>query len=159
MTVIRRRRSTGGGASSTPTIPAATWAPSWKAGRRTTLAPDSSAREMVESYAEVAWSFYRRLKADDTLMAGDPRLAEMYERATAYMNDIPEPAPVGRGDMIISPRLKKPDGRVIPTATMIARFGSAREVRIGELQVELMFPLDAQGEAFFAQLAHGRDAG
>lgn len=119
------------------------------------LAPDSPAREMVENYAEVAWGFYRRLRADVALMAGDARLAELFERATACMADIPEPDPISCEGLIISPRLKLPNGRVIPTATMIARFGAAREVGIGELQVELMFPLDAEGEAYFAQLGRG----
>jgi hypothetical protein len=36
---------------------------------------------------------------------------------------------------------------------MVARFGTAREVTLDELRVELIFPRDEEGEAFFRQSA------
>jgi hypothetical protein len=36
---------------------------------------------------------------------------------------------------------------------MVARFGGAREVTLDELRVELVFPADAESEAFFRAAA------
>ena len=33
--------------------------------------------------------------------------------------------------------------------SMVARYGTARKVTLDELRVELVFPIDEEGEAFF----------
>ena len=39
------------------------------------------------------------------------------------------------------------DGRL--KLSIVARFGTAREVTLDELRVELVFPIDEEGETFF----------
>ena len=43
--------------------------------------------------------------------------------------------------------------QVIRTVGIVARFGTAREVTLDELRVELLFPRDEEAEAFFKQSA------
>ena len=40
----------------------------------------------------------------------------------------------------------------IRTVSVVARLGTAREVTLDELRVELMFPRDDEAEAFFRQV-------
>ena len=114
------------------------------------LAPGPG-REMIENFSEVAWLFLRRMRREIAEAGPDPRLEALLERAEAYLEDVPRPSATqaaGSSDVVLCPRLRIGD-RVIRTITMVARFGSAREVTLDELRVELVFPGDAEAEAFF----------
>lgn len=54
----------------------------------------------------------------------------------------------------ICPRLRIGD-EIVRTITMVARFGSTREVTLDELRVELVFPADDAAAAFFRRAAAG----
>jgi hypothetical protein len=49
-----------------------------------------------------------------------------------------------------APHLRIGD-QVIKTVGMVARFGTAREVTLDELRVQLVFPRDEEADAFFRQ--------
>ncbi len=44
---------------------------------------------------------------------------------------------------------------VVPTITVVAQFGSPRDVTIDELRIELTFPGDEVGREFFTQMSAG----
>ncbi|MBI3971217.1 MAG: helix-turn-helix transcriptional regulator [Chloroflexi bacterium] len=116
-------------------------------------------RESIDNFPEVAWTFLRRLRSEVASAGPDERLRALLERAETYMQGVP-PGDAGDADLgaelAVCPRLKIGD-QVIRTVSMVARFGGAREVTLDELRVELVFPGDAEAEAFFrrsAQVAH-----
>jgi transcriptional regulator with XRE-family HTH domain len=109
-----------------------------------------SLRESIENFAEVAPTFVVRLRREVAEAGADERLAALLERAEGLVRGL-EPstsAAADTGDLVVCPRFIVGD-QVLNTVSMVARFGSAREVTLDELRVELIFPADAAAEAFF----------
>ena len=109
-------------------------------------------REMVENFSDVAWMFLRRMQREVADSGPDERLQELLERAEAYMKDIPVDIENPGSELVVCPHLRIGD-QVIKTVSMVARFGTAREVTLDELRVELIFPRDEEAEAFFRHSA------
>ena len=68
------------------------------------------------------------------------------------MRDVHVDVQVSGAELVICPHFRIGD-QVIKTVSMVARFGTAREVTLDELRVELVFPRDEEAEAFFKQRA------
>ena len=68
------------------------------------------------------------------------------------MKDIPADTEHPGSELVVCPHFRIGD-QVIKTVSMVARFGTAREVTLDELRVELVFPRDEEGEAFFRHSA------
>jgi transcriptional regulator with XRE-family HTH domain len=112
-------------------------------------------RDMIENWAEVAWAHVdsRRLEAERT---GDPRLLALVERSLHHLRGIARPSISGGvSSPVVCPRFRIGD-RVIRTFTTVMRFEHAHEVTLNELRVELIFPIDEVGAAFFRGLADRR---
>jgi hypothetical protein len=110
-------------------------------------------RQLVDNFDAVAWAILRRLRREVAHSGADQRASENLARVERILAHVP--APSGEytpSDLVVCPRLRVGD-RLINTISVVARFGNAREVTLDELQVELMFPQDAEGEAFFRELA------
>ncbi len=105
-------------------------------------------REMIENFSAVGWMFLRRMRREVADSGPDERLQELLERAEAYMKDVPVDVEDPGSEFVVCPHLRIGD-QVIKTVSMVARFGTAREVTLDELRVELVFPRDDEGEAFF----------
>ena len=109
-------------------------------------------REMIENFAAVGWMGLRRLRREVADSGPDERLQQLLERAEAYMKDVPVDIEIPGSELVICPHFRIGD-QVIKTVSMVARFGTAREVTLDELRVELVFPRDEEGEAFFRRSA------
>jgi len=109
-------------------------------------------REMIVNFSAVAWMFLRRMRREVADSGPDERLQELLARAEAYMKDVPVDVENPGDELVICPHLRIGD-QVIKTASMVARFGTAREVTLDELRVELVFPGDEEAEAFFRRSA------
>ncbi len=109
-------------------------------------------REMIDNFSAVGWVFLRRMRREVADSGPDERLQELLERAEAYMKDVPVDVENPGSDFVVCPHLRIGD-QVIKTASMVARFGTAREVTLDELRVELVFPRDEEAEAFFRHSA------
>ncbi len=110
-------------------------------------------REMIENWDEVARFSVLRLRRENTALGGDPVLEGLIGRAVAALGDETlATAPVAPDSPVICPRLRMGD-RVISTISTMAAFSTAQDVTLNELRVELMFPGDADSEAFFRELA------
>ena len=109
-------------------------------------------REMIENFPSVAWAFLRRMRAEVANAGPDERLQALLERVEHYLNDVPYDEEGFGDELVLCPRLKIGD-RSVKTITMVARFGSTREVTLDELRVELVFPGDDEAEFFFRQSA------
>jgi transcriptional regulator with XRE-family HTH domain len=111
-----------------------------------------SIREALDNFPAAGWTFLLRLRREVEESANDERLQALLERAELYMRDVPRVGLEHGGDIVICPHLRVGD-RVIKTISMIARFGTAREVTIDELRVEMIYPADDVAEAFFRESA------
>lgn len=109
-------------------------------------------RSSIENFSEVAWTFLRRLRAEVSDAGPDPRLEALLERAERVMRGVTPVADGAASDLLVCPRYVVGD-QVVRTVSMVARFGSAREITLDELRVELVFPADAAAEQFFQSAA------
>ena len=117
-----------------------------------TLGPGPT-RDTIENFSAVGWLFLRRMRREVADSGPDERLHELLERAEAYMKDVPVDDGGGPGsELVVCPQIRIGE-QVIKTVAVVARFGTAREVTLDELRVELVFPLDEEAEAFFRQSA------
>jgi len=110
------------------------------------LAP-GSVREVIENFAAVAWTLVSRLRREVDELGADERLQSLLERAERYLRDVPR-TEQSANDLVVCPHLRI-DGETIRTISMVARFGTAREITLDELRVELVYPADDAAEAFF----------
>jgi len=115
-------------------------------------------REMIENFPAVAWMFLRRMRKEVADSGPDERLRELLERAEAYMKDVPFDSEGPGSELVVCPHFRIGD-QVIRTVGIVARFGTAREVTLDELRVELVFPRDEEAEAFFRQGAQAAKEG
>ena len=113
-----------------------------------TLLGPGPIREMIDNFPAVGWTFLRHMRREVADSGPDERLQELLARAEAYMKDVPVDDENARAELVICPHLRIGD-QVIKTVSMVARFGTAREVTLDELRVEFMFPGDEEAEAFF----------
>ena len=109
-------------------------------------------REAIDNISTVAPVFLRRIQREVADSGPDERLRELLTRAEAYMKDFPVDVEETGDDLVICPHLRI-GNQVIKTVSMVARFGTAREVTLDELRVELVFPRDEEAEAFFRRSA------
>ena len=105
-------------------------------------------RGKIENFSMVGWTFLRRIRREVADSGPDERLQELLERAETYMKDVPVNTETPGSELVACPHFRIGD-QVIKTMSMVARFGTARDVTLDELRVELVFPIDEEGEAFF----------
>ncbi len=105
-------------------------------------------REMIDNFPAASWTFLRRLRREVALAGPDERMDGLLNRAEAYLEDIPPDIEKPGEDLVVCPNLKI-NGQTIRTVSMVARFGTAREVTLSELRVELMYPMDDEADQFF----------
>jgi transcriptional regulator with XRE-family HTH domain len=115
------------------------------------------AREMFDNFPAAGWTFLRRLRREVAHGGPDERLEDLLRRAEAYMEDVPPDLEKPGDDLVVCPNFRI-DGRVIKTVSMVARFGTAREVTLDELRVELMYPMDEEADEFFRNLSDEPEA-
>jgi transcriptional regulator with XRE-family HTH domain len=109
-------------------------------------------RDMIDNFSAAGWTLLLRLRREIEESTGDERLRALLERAEAYMRDVPRTDTHDDSALVVCPHLRI-GGRVIRTLSMMARFGSAREVTLDELRVEMLYPADDVADAFFRESA------
>ena len=107
---------------------------------------------MIDNFSAVAWMFLRRIRREAANSGPDERLQEVLQRAETYMKDMPANIESPGTELATCGHFRIGD-QVTKTVSMEARFGTAREVTLEELRVELVFPGDEEAEAFFRQSA------
>ncbi len=113
------------------------------------LAPGPG-RENVEDWREAAHATVASLRRE-MLHRPSPELRKLVECAESYTADL-GPAPPSSDLPVLCPTLLV-QGRRIRTITTVMRFDKTTDVTTSELRIELMFPADAESEAFFRALA------
>lgn len=111
-------------------------------------------RKLIENWAEVAWS-YAEGRRHEAARTSNRRLIALAERALRHLEGVPRPTTIPAGGApVVCPRFRFGD-QVIRTFSTVMRFEHPSEVTISELRVELIFPLDEAGDAFFRGLVAG----
>ncbi len=107
-------------------------------------------QKAIENWAEVGHHTLRRLRAESTRAGG---IAELDAAAEALARD-PDVAgwePEGQPTAVIPTIYRSGDLRLALFSTY-AQFGTAEEVALEEMKIELMFPADAQTDAMLRAL-------
>jgi transcriptional regulator with XRE-family HTH domain len=114
---------------------------------------DPAIRASIVNVTDVAWAGLARLRSQLRQMPLDEELRALVELAEAAVADIPRPAEPP-AELVICPDFRIRD-EIVRTLSMVARFDTARELTLDELQVELTYPRDAAAERFFRDRASG----
>jgi transcriptional regulator with XRE-family HTH domain len=116
------------------------------------LAPGPG-RAQIANFPEVAWSWHARLLRASAGRASESQASiALRKRVEGYLRNVPRPPFDGTGDPVICPTFRI-GGQLVRTIGMTMRFGPSREVTLDELTVDLLYPRDAEAEAFFHALA------
>lgn len=107
-------------------------------------------QDYVENWVDVVFAILAVLRRDAT-RCPTPELEAALLRAEQYTQKLERP-PVGCALPVICPIINF-QGQRIRTISSMMRFETATNVTAESLKVELFFPVDEVGEAFFAQIA------
>ena len=108
---------------------------------RVSLHPDGMARHLEDlaGYSSLVLSTLRR----EAALLGDPELRALHDELAGYPGAGVAAPPTERVGVVLPLALRTPWGR-LSFFTTIARFGTASDVTLAELQVEQFFPADAE---------------
>jgi len=113
---------------------------------------DGPLRVTLDNWAEVAWHSLYRLRRETAAAGGDERLEAMLDRLETILATVPAPE-IDPASPMVCPRVVM-GGHTLRFVGTIARFGSAVDVNLSELRVELMFPADDETEAVLRALSN-----
>ena len=110
-------------------------------------------RDMVENWEELARATLLRLRREAARAGADPELNELIEEAASHVEGASrlEESEFTPGPMMAT-RIRMGE-RVLSTISTVASFGTALDVTVNELRIELVFPADEATEEFFRALA------
>lgn len=111
--------------------------------------------ELVENWIEVAHHLAARFRLESAHLGGDPVL----ERAAAELSFGPEQQhdePAKGGDLppVLTVRFRL-GGQVYPMFSTMTQFGTAEDIALADIKIEMFFPTDVVCEALFRQMAAG----
>jgi hypothetical protein len=110
-------------------------------------------RDMVENWEALALATLLRLRREAARAGGNPELNELIEEAAAHVQGGSRPEESAFTDGPTMATRIRMGHRVLSTISTVASFGTALDVTVNELRIELIFPTDDETEAFFRALA------
>ena len=114
------------------------------------LADDGPARDLIANWPEVASHMVARLRTESVHLGGDPVLDAAVARLVAALGTdraehYSEMPAVVTADY-------RSGGMTLSFFSTISQFGSAEDIALADVKIELMFPADAQTrDVLFAQ--------
>lgn len=111
-------------------------------------------RQLIDNWADVAWGGLDRLR-HDARRTQHPRMLALLERAEKHMLGVQRSGHTPASSPILCPRFRVGE-QLIETFSTVMRFETSQDITLGELKVELIFPADDVGDAFFRKLASSR---
>jgi transcriptional regulator with XRE-family HTH domain len=108
-----------------------------------------AAAHAIANWPEVAWAGLDRLRHQLDRTPFDDELHHLVALAERAVADVPRPVPA-EPSLAVCPRFRVGD-QIVRTIAMVARFDPIAEVTLGELRVELMYPLDDAADRFFRE--------
>ena len=114
---------------------------------RIALHPDGLAPDLLD-HATVREHFLHRIRRQ-AAASGDPTLLALADECAAYPHpDEPPDVPMD-ADILLPLRLRRGD-QVLNLFSTIATFGTATDLTLAELSIEMFFPADAESATHFA---------
>lgn len=117
---------------------------------RIAMHPDGLAPHLVD-HALVRGRFLRRIRRQ-AAATGDQRIAALADECEAYPHPGGPPEDPPASDIVTPFRLRRGD-RVLNLFSTIATFGTATDLTLAELSLELFFPADAETAEFLTHHA------
>jgi transcriptional regulator with XRE-family HTH domain len=114
------------------------------------MASNPALAAIVENWPEVAREFHHRLKLEIVMRGGDPVLRDLSALIEADPAFAAAPVSETPPDTPFLPVRFKIGGKRLSFFSTLAQFGTARDITISDLRVELFFPADAATTAAFA---------
>ncbi len=109
--------------------------------------------ELVDNWPEVAAHLAARFRLESTHLGGDEVLAAAASGLAIGL----DPARVPEGDMPpVVPIHFRVGGRVYPMFSTIAQFGTAEDIALADLKIELLFPADDATEQLFVGMSEAQ---
>lgn len=102
----------------------------------------------IENWPEVVRDTQFRLRREMSARADDTRLAALLAKVDAAAAALPPGSAAHFDSPVLLTVLRTPAGAIRTLSTLV-HFGSARDVTVHGLHVELIYPADAQSDAFF----------
>jgi transcriptional regulator with XRE-family HTH domain len=106
-------------------------------------------RAMILNWPEVMHEFANRLRLELRRRGGDPVLEQLLARAEAALAEHDAPRPVPAPYAAFVPIRLRIDGQILSLLSIIAEFGTPRDITVDDLRLELFFPADTATETFF----------
>jgi hypothetical protein len=107
-------------------------------------------RTRIVNWDVIAWHVVGLLRDEVARYPDDARLAQMLETAQAEVDGVPAVDVTG-AERVLCPQFQFGD-QLINTLTVVAWFGSPRDITLDELRLDLIFPRDAVAERFFSTM-------
>jgi DNA-binding XRE family transcriptional regulator len=108
--------------------------------------------QALENWSEVAYHLLVRLRTESAHLGGDGYLDEAAQRLAADLAVVsyvpPNPLPP-----IIPAKYRLPDGGSLSFISTIAQFGTAEDIALSDLRIELLFPSDEPTRTALLQLS------
>ncbi|MDH4411662.1 MAG: helix-turn-helix transcriptional regulator [Rhizobium sp.] len=107
--------------------------------------------ELVENWSEVSAHLSARFRLESAHLGGDPVLERA---ATLLATEPPEGEPGRAGDLppVLAVRFRS-GGQVFPMFSTITQFGTAEDIALADIKIEMFFPTDDACEALFRRMA------
>lgn len=104
-------------------------------------------RELITNWNDLAWPGVSRLQADAARFPSDEVLSSLVELAVAQAKSVRKTT-AESSDRVLCPIFRLGD-EIVRTVSVVAQFGSPRDVTLDELRIELFYPADAAADAYF----------
>jgi hypothetical protein len=114
------------------------------------VAANPAAKAKILNWPEVVRDFAGRLRLEVTRSGGDPILRELLN---LVRNTGEEAEPDRTSARPFIPVLLRHGEGTLSLISMLAEFGTARDITIGDLRIELFFPADATTEQVLRRAA------
>jgi transcriptional regulator with XRE-family HTH domain len=109
-------------------------------------------RQALVNWSEVAHAGLERLRTESRALGHPPELTRLTQRLEGWLAGTPRPPPRADTGALVSCPILRVGSRQIRTVSTIVQFGSAQDVTLQELRVELLFPADPESEEALREL-------
>lgn len=114
----------------------------------------NTGREMFANWPELGHHMARRLRTESAHLGG---IAQLDAHATAFESDPDVAAYVPPGDLPpVVPAQYRAGRQILSLYTTIAQFGSAEDITLADLRIELMFPANIETRTWLEAMAPER---
>lgn len=110
--------------------------------------------DLVENWVQVAQHLAARFRLESAHLGGDPVLEQAAQGLIGQVAEDGDPNRGGDLPPVLTVRFRL-GGQVYPMFSTMTQFGTAEDIALADIKIEMFFPMDADCEALFRQMAGG----